>query len=80
MGEIKLVCLAQLCEEELVEALEDASLLPFVEATPARHPGAVTELLRESLPGDPGREHEQDPGEDSAVVETLSARISVSAV
>jgi hypothetical protein len=61
-GEVEPVYLAQLAEEELVEALEDACLLPFVEATPAGQAGAVSELLREPLSGDPSAEHEHDPG------------------
>jgi hypothetical protein len=35
------VCLAQLGEEQLMKALEDARLLPVAEASPAGHPRAV---------------------------------------
>ena len=53
---------AELGEEALVQCLEHACLLPFLEAPPAGHAGAVAKLLRQLLPGDPGSQHEQDAG------------------
>jgi len=50
-----------------------------VEAAPAGHARAVAEFLRQPLPGDAGGEHEQDPGQDFAVVEPSAAGVSLAA-
>ena len=60
-----------------MEMLEEACLLPVAEASPAGHAGAEAELLRQSLPGDPGGEHEQDPVQHLAVVEPPATGIAV---
>jgi hypothetical protein len=44
---------------------------------PAGHARAEAEFSRESLPGDPGREHEQDPVQHLAVVDPSAARMAL---
>jgi hypothetical protein len=61
-----------------VEALEDACLLPIAEAAPAGHTRPVAKLLRQPLPGDPGREHKQDPAEHLSIVEPFAAGMPAS--
>ena len=51
----------QLGQQQLVQPLPDAGLLPVPQPPPAGHPAAEAELLRQVLPGDPGVQHEQDP-------------------
>ena len=58
-----------------MQGLEDACLVPFLEAPPAGHPGAVSEFLRQLLPSDPGTQHEQDAGKGATVIDSFSAGI-----
>src|SRR5215210_1267275 len=58
-----------------MQRLPDAGLLPGPQSPPARHPGAVAELLRQVAPGDPGMQHVQDPVECLAVIQREPARM-----
>jgi hypothetical protein len=42
---------------------------------PARHPGTKAQLLGQEFPRNPGVEHKQDPGQDLAVIQALTARV-----
>jgi hypothetical protein len=53
--------------------------LPVAQTAPAGHPGAEAEVLRQPLPADAGREHEQDPIQRKPVADPLAARIAAAA-
>ena len=66
----------QLGEQQLVQPLPDAGLLPGPQPPPRGHPAAEPELLRQMLPADPGVQHEQDPLQRQPVIERLATRIA----
>ncbi len=80
MGEVEASGGAELGEQTLVQCLEHACLLPFLEAPPAGHTRAVAKLLRQLLPGDPGSQHEQDAGKGTSVIEPLPTRMMETAL
>ena len=51
----------QLGQQQLVQPLPDARLLPRPQPPPRGHPAAEAELLRQVLPADPRVQHKQDP-------------------
>lgn len=75
MREVEPAGLAKLGEQEFVQPLPDARLLPVAQATPAGHARAEAELLRQPLPSDAGREHEQDSIQHSSIVDSSAARV-----
>ena len=52
-----------------MQALPHPGVLPLLQSSPARHPGAAPHLLRKVLPWDPGLQYEQDPRQHLAVVD-----------
>lgn len=60
-----------------VQLLPHAALLPAAQPTPAGHPRAEAQLLRQELPPDPGLQHEQDPAHGPALVKPLASGIAV---
>ena len=62
MREVEPPGLAEPSEQPFEQLLPDTGLLSNAQGTPAGHAGteAEADLSRESLSGDPGREHEQD--------------------
>jgi hypothetical protein len=65
----------QFGQQRLVQTLPDTGLVPITQPPPTRHPRAEAQLLRQELPRNPGVEHEQDPGQDLPVIQTLAARV-----
>jgi len=55
-----------------VDVLPDASLLPFVQSSPAGHPATAAHLFGKVLPGDAGLEYEKNASQRFAVVDGLS--------
>src|SRR5215831_4464469 len=66
----------QLGQQQFVQLVPDAGLLPRTQPPPRRHPAAEAELLRQMLPPDPRVEHEQDPLQRQPIVERLATRIA----
>lgn len=65
----------QLGQQDLVQPLPDAGLVPVPKPPPARHARAETEVLRQVLPLDPGVQHVQDPAQYFPVRQRLTAGI-----
>ena len=59
----------QLGQQQLVQPLPDARLLPGAQPPPGRHPTAKAELLRQMLPADTRVQHEQDPLQREPIIE-----------
>src|SRR5437773_1016988 len=60
-------------EQGAEELLPDAAALPLPQPPPTRNAGATAHLLGEHLPGDAAPQHEDDPGQASAVIDRRSA-------
>jgi hypothetical protein len=73
----KLVGRVQLGEQQLVQLLPDARLLPRSKPTPSGHPAAEAKLLRQMLPANPRVQHKQDPLQRTTIVERLPTRIPI---
>lgn len=58
----------KLFEQEFVEALPNAALLPVTQSSPTRHAASAAHFPGKLAPLDPRLEHEHDPRERSAVV------------
>jgi hypothetical protein len=63
----------ELGEQPFVEPIPYPSLLPVAKPPPAGHPRAIAQLLWQSLPADPGGQHEQDAVQAAPVVQALAA-------
>lgn len=63
------VGVAEPIQEDTVQAHPDASLMPFVQAAPARHAGAAAHLHRQQFPRDAALQHEQDAGQCRVVIQ-----------
>lgn len=68
----------ELSQQHLVELLEHPVPVPPLEPTKAGHPGAIPQLGGQLSPRDAGAQHEDDTGENVAVVQGLAARTSCS--
>jgi hypothetical protein len=62
-------------QQQLVQALPHARLLPGMKAPPTRHPGAEAELLWEMLPTDAGVQTNRIPL-NTSVIERFAARVA----
>src|SRR5579864_2592766 len=66
----------QLREQQLVQPLPHAGLLPRAQSPPGGHPTTKAELLRQMLPTDPRVQYEQDPLQREPVIKRLPTRIA----
>ncbi len=66
----------QLGQQQLVQPVPDAGLLPRPQPPPSRHPAAKAKLLRQVLPADPRVQHEQDPLQHAPVIKRPATRIT----
>src|SRR5579864_978265 len=66
----------QLREQQLVQPLPHAGLLPRAQSPPGGHPTTKAELLRQMLPTDPRAQYEQDPLQREPVIKRLPTRIA----
>jgi len=69
----------QLGQQPFVQGRPDAGLGPVPQPGPAGHPRAADQAGGQLVPGDPGLEHEHDPGQRGAVIDRPPARIAVAA-
>lgn len=70
--EVQQVCGPQLGQQQLVQALPDSGRVPVPQPSPAGHPRAEAQLLGQKLPADPGVQHEQDPAQRLATIQSLT--------
>jgi hypothetical protein len=66
----------QLREQQRVQSLPNAGLLPIAQPPPTRHPRPAPKLLRQPLPADTSAEHKQDPRQHPSVIEWPPTRIA----
>src|SRR5262245_51552490 len=71
-GPVDLVGLLKFFQEDVMEPLPNAGLLPGLEVVLAGLAAAPAQLGGQVLPVDPGPQDEDDAGEDLAVVQGLS--------
>src|SRR3712207_3174164 len=74
---VDLVGLTQPIQQDSVQALPYARLVPLLEASPASHSRAAAHLLGQHLPGYAALEDEQDPGEGGTVVDAGPAAVGL---
>ena len=67
---------AQSRQQQLVQPLPHAGLLPPIQPTPTGHAGAEAERGRQMPPGDPGVENKEDPLQRLPIRQPLAARIT----
>ncbi|GAA0965541.1 hypothetical protein GCM10009550_65990 [Actinocorallia libanotica] len=65
----------QLHQQGLVQGVPHAGLVPVPQPAPTGHARAEPQLTGQELPADPGVQHEQDPAQDFAVVQPVTARM-----
>jgi hypothetical protein len=66
----------QLREQERVQPLPHACLLPRIEAAVAGRAGPKAELERQVPPRDPGMQHKQDPLQRRTIIEPPTTRVA----
>jgi len=66
---------AQLGQQQLVQLLPDAGLVPVPQPPSAGHPRAEAGFLWEELPANPRAERDQDPAQNRARIQPLTARM-----
>lgn len=79
LGPVELVCGVQFGQQQFVQALPHAGLVPFGQPAPAGHPGTEAQFLGQELPRDCGVEHEENPAQDLPVRYSLAAWLAVAA-
>jgi len=62
----------ELGQQDLVELLEHAGLVPVAQASPTGHPTTATHLGGQVFPANAGLEDKEDAGEAGAIVNRLS--------
>jgi hypothetical protein len=67
---------AQLGQRLLVQGRPDAGRGPIPQPPPAGHPRAADQGAGQLVPGDPGLEHEHDPGQRGPVIDRPAARLA----
>ena len=58
-------------QQDLVELGPHPGCVPVSQSAPAGHARTTIHFLRQHLPGDAALEHEEDAGQDGAVVDTV---------
>jgi hypothetical protein len=66
-GEIKAFGVAELIQEEVMDAVPDTGKIPVPQPTPTGHATATAHLLRQVLPRDARFQDEKDPREGFAI-------------
>ena len=74
---VDLVRPVELSQENLVEFLKHPCSVPRLEPTKTGHPGAAPQLRGHLAPRDAGPPHEDNSGQDLAVLDGFAARLTV---
>lgn len=78
-GPVELAGCIELGDQDAVELVEDAGLLPPLQSPPARLSGAEPQLQREQLPGEVVAEHVQEPLQAQPVPAPAAAPVTAPA-